>query len=76
MDPVEIPNSNEIKVFFHCGRCIQERPHDQSPREWGALEVGWTVIGLQVWCKRHDVNVAHIHFEGCRHPANIARSKT
>ena len=69
-----IPNSNEIHTFFHCARCIDDRdPEHESPRMWAKLEVGFTELGLQVWCKRCEVNVVHIDFEGAQHPANLER---
>lgn len=61
--------ANHITAFFHCIRCIDERPAGVSPRDWGQLEVGWTPRGLQVWCKRHELNVLHVDFEGVKHPA-------
>jgi len=70
-----IPNTNEIKLFFHCAHCLSERPEDQSPRDWASLEVGFTVLGVQVWCKRHEINVAHIDFQGHKHPANCASER-
>ena len=69
----EIPNTNEIKSFFHCAKCMPDKPGDQSPRMWASLEVGFTLLGLQVWCKRCECNVAHIDFEGHKHPANLDR---
>jgi len=69
----EIPNTNEIVAFLHCGLCQAEIPDGISPREWKDLEVGWTELGLQVWCVRHEVNVVHIDFEGMKHPANLTR---
>lgn len=51
---------NQITSFFHCRRCLQERPDGTSPRDFSSLEVGWTEKGLQIWCKRHDMNVIHI----------------
>jgi hypothetical protein len=73
--PKRIPNTNEIKMFIHCGLCMKELPAGQSPREWAQLEVGWTDIGLQIWCKRHECNVGHIDFQGEVHPANTSRKK-
>ena len=67
----EIPTTNEIKAFMHCKRCLSEMPDGTSPREWAKLEVGWTDLGLQVWCMRHDINVMHVDFEGQTHPANL-----
>jgi hypothetical protein len=57
-------------MYFHCGRCMDELPDDTSPQEYSRLELGWTKLGLQVWCIRHDLNVMHIDFQGQKHPAN------
>lgn len=66
-----IPAANSITAFMHCRRCMDELPVGQSPRTFAALEVGFTAMGVQVWCKRHEINVMHIDFEGQRHPANL-----
>lgn len=64
-----------IVSYLHCAECLNIRPDGVSAREWARLEVGFTVLGLQVWCKRHEINVVHIDFQGQRHPANTdARS--
>lgn len=68
----DIPNTNEIGTFFHCGKCMPQKPAHLSPRQWKNLEIGFTRIGLQVWCVRCEVNVCHIDFEGQKHPANTA----
>lgn len=60
---------NNIKRFFHCRKCLDEKPIDQSPRDWAQLEVGFTIAGIQVWCKRHECNVCHVDFQGYKHPA-------
>lgn len=65
-----IPNTLSVVAYCHCSRCIREMPAEVSPRDWAQLEVGFTALGLQVWCKRHDINVMHIDFEGQTHPAN------
>ncbi len=44
---------NMIHSYLHCARCVQERRHND-------VEVGVTPVGIQVWCKRHDMNVAII----------------
>ncbi len=64
-----MPNEYAITAFFHCGLCLDELPKDIPPREYASLEVGYTATGLQVWCKRHEVNVIHIDFGGHRHPS-------
>lgn len=35
-----------------------------SLQSFPQLDVGFTDIGLQVWCRRHDGNVARIDFDG------------
>ena len=54
--------SNRIKVFFQCGKCTMEKPAAMAPRDFARFEVGWTVEGLQVWCKRHECNVVALEF--------------
>lgn len=72
-----IPATNEIQIFWHCRKCVEEvkqiaaEQGTASPRDYARLSVGFTPLGLQVWCVRHDQNVAHIDFEGCQHPANM-----
>lgn len=50
----------EIIGFVHCGKCIQEKPKGVSPSAWAQLEVGYTKEGIQVWCRRHEINVVHL----------------
>ncbi len=50
---------NEIKLFWHCAKCLLEKPQHKSPREFSDIEAGWTIKGFQVWCKRHDINIAN-----------------
>lgn len=71
--PRPIPNTYEITQFFHCAQCMPARPPHLSPREWMELEIGFTPLGIQVWCKRCECNVCHIDFQGQRHPANLTR---
>ncbi len=61
-------SENHIELYFQCGMCAQEQG-DHDPQ----LSVGWTVLGIQVWCRVHDVNVCHIDFEGKKHPASLSR---
>jgi hypothetical protein len=67
----DLPNTNEIEMYLHCGMCLRELPVGVSAQDWARLEVGWTKQGLQVWCVRHDANVMHVDFQGQRHPANL-----
>lgn len=69
-----IPCENSIKMFFHCAKCMKKKPINKSPREWSMLEVAFTEIGIQVWCKRCECNIVHVDFEGQKHPTNQFRS--
>ncbi len=76
MSANDIPNGLSIVSHLHCGKCLAECPNGTSPAEYSALDVGFTGIGLQVWCQRHKCNVVHIDFQGQRHPANTTAPKT
>lgn len=70
-----ISNNNEIYSFIHCRQCVSELPEGESPKEYTRYSVGFTPLGIQVWCNRHECNVVHIDFEGQQHPANISAKK-
>ena len=57
----EMKGSERIKSYFHCEKCMNEKPDGVSPREYGNYEVGLTDYGLEVWCKRHDELVTYIN---------------
>lgn len=67
---MSLSTSKQIEGFVHCSRCLSEIPPGTSPEQWARLSFGFTKIGVQVWCVRHDINVINIDFEGRRHPAN------
>ena len=67
----KIPTSNKMIMFLHCKKCIAELPAGESPREYAAIEAGWTKLGLQLWCRRHEKNILHVDFEGQKHPATL-----
>jgi hypothetical protein len=66
----EIPNTNEIGMYLHCGLCLEEIKNgtaedgENSPKHYARLEIGYTALGIQVWCVRHDCNVIHVDFDG------------
>ena len=51
-----------------CNQCYEEycagSTDSKSLQQYTMLDVGLTGIGLQVWCRRHDVNVVHVNFGG------------
>ena len=61
-------NELSIVLYLHCKRCLEGELSQN-------IEVGWTELGLQVWCKNHEINIVHIDFEGQSHPANVTRNK-
>ena len=58
------PNSpNEIASYMHCGRCLEQKPEDISPKDWSRTQIGIRHDGrFQVWCNRCNGNVAIIGF--------------
>ena len=52
-----LERSNEIDMYWHCKKCLNE----DLPQRIG---VGWTAKGVQVWCETHNENVRHIDFLG------------
>lgn len=68
----DIPATLCIEGYMHCSICIQEKPDHVSPADYQRLSVGWTEVGLQVWCRRHNVNVAHIDLLGQKINMNTA----
>ncbi len=64
---------NQISLYFHCGKCLDEVPDGQSAREWARLEVGTTDDGqVQVWCVRHDIDVVEIDIKNKALEARVA----
>ena len=77
----EIPATNEIVQYLHCKLCIEELEgilrrtgQPTSPQTYSRYSGGFSAIGVQLWCNRHQVNVAHVSFEGAVHPANLNRA--
>lgn len=70
----ELTNELQIVRYLHCNLCLEELPAGWSPQEYGDYEIGWTIKGIQIWCKRHDCNIMHMDFEGQKHPADTTRA--
>jgi hypothetical protein len=79
-----VSNDHEIQMCSHCGLCFEEWKQAQLPghedqesagismRDYARLEVGFTRLGVQIWCLRHGMNVINIDFQGAVHPANTS----
>ena len=55
-------NMNEITTYFHCQKCVDGGMNPQSFRESTNVSVGFSEIGIQVWCERHQEEVLHLNF--------------
>ena len=66
---------NNIKEPIVCEACFKEyetiRNPDIALRDYIRVDVGFTQIGIQIWCQRHNRNVCHIDFEGNRPAADF-----
>jgi hypothetical protein len=67
--PGPIETDNVIQMYFHCRECVAELPAGESPADYQRIQAGWTARGFQVWCRRHELNIMHVDFEGQKHPA-------
>lgn len=66
-------NDLQITNYMHCALCLKSLPKGESPESFARISAGWTKLGLQLWCNRHNANICHIDFEGQQHPANVTR---
>ena len=66
---------NNIKEPVVCETCFKEYQNLYNPditlRDYVKVDVGFTQIGIQVWCQRHEKNICHIDFAGNRPPADF-----
>lgn len=51
------PPEKQITSFWHCRNCMPGKPAGISPAEWAQIEVGWTMEGVQAWCRRCDLAI-------------------
>lgn len=57
--------SEDITMYMHCLLCMKKKPPGVSMRNYARLSIGFTAEGyLQVWCNRHDIEVAIAEQEG------------
>lgn len=40
--------------FLHCKTCLEEKPPNVSPAEYGRYNIGFTEYGIEIWCVRHE----------------------
>lgn len=63
------PREPKIVTYLHCALCCEDVPEGMSMQEYAMMEVGFTVEGIQIWCRRHNASVVHLDFEGQKFPA-------
>jgi hypothetical protein len=54
---------SHIVSYFHCARCQQAKPSNESMKKWARFNVGLTSTGVEVWCVRHEMLVVHLTAE-------------
>ena len=66
---------NGIEQNIICSKCETEfllgSTDSRSLQDYSRLDIGFTSIGVQVWCRRHDANVIHIDFAGQKPTADF-----
>ena len=66
---------NGIEQNIICSKCEAEfllgSTDSRSLQDYSRLDIGFTSIGVQVWCRRHDTNVVHIDFAGQKPTADF-----
>ena len=66
---------NGIEQNIICSKCETEfllgSTDSRSLQNYSRLDIGFTSIGVQVWCRRHDANVVHINFAGQKPTADF-----
>lgn len=77
----DIPKGNKIFAYLHCWSCLEEMQRiateqgSVSPKLYARYELGWTKIGFQARCARHDANILHVDLEGAVHPALVGEKR-
>ena len=68
---------NGIEQNIICSKCETEfllgSTDSRSLQDYSRLDIGFTGIGVQVWCRRHDANVVHIDFADQKPTADFRR---
>jgi hypothetical protein len=57
----------QITHYLVCRKCESLPRARQHTLKRSALQIGITPLGLQIWCTRHEMNVALIDFDHTRH---------
>jgi hypothetical protein len=63
LDLTNEKDKSEINQLIYCGDCIETNVYELSHQQ---VKVGFTSIGLKVWCLQHDKEVIHIDFNNAK----------
>lgn len=59
---------NQITQPVVCSKCHDEfmagQTDSASLQDYTKLDAGFSERGLQIWCRRHELNVCHVDFAG------------
>lgn len=66
-----VPSTNEIKHVLECKMCALTCPAGMDIHDWQDVTIGFTPYGLQMWCRRHQMNIFHADFRGSRVAFNV-----
>ena len=67
------PNIDSYVACTKCAKEVADIEPKISLQDYAAIDVGFTNWGLQIWCRRHQVNIVHIDFGGVQLPADFRR---
>ena len=65
-----------ITSYVACTKCaadVETLKPPQSMQQYAQIDAGFTDWGVQIWCRRHKVNIVHIDFLGQSLPADFRR---
>ena len=48
--------------YVHCKQCLEEIPEDEDYTQ--KIEVIYSGAAVQVWCNKHECNVATFYYRG------------
>jgi len=75
----KLANTLRITSLIHCKLCLDEFLKDGDVmipiNNMQQITIGYTKIGIQIWCNRHQCNILNIDFEGQQHPENLTNQK-
>jgi hypothetical protein len=62
-----------IDMYFHCRKCLEEKHHTISVKDYCRISVGKNKAGIQMWCDRHDMEIAFFPYDWKNSPVKICK---